>query len=459
MSNNNIQNSNYNWEAYVDNWSDGGHDDPTLPNGCKGNHAFAVPGADGSWDGDYLLYPTSDTKGLAIGGWNASQGEWCGSAADPIAPGSNPPGWWKPGQTNGFYFIMNTPDNDTVPYSVNAANPKGVTGAQARATFIQNIAAAAKEYGYSSVIMDYENYGGFNWTGDSKLPVTNPPTPKSFSYPPDSSIYTGFLKDLGTALGPNIPLEMPISPSITNQKFWNLTDLVQNTNIIFQPMCFDYGMGNAPSDPTTPVPVDANADVYDTMQYLEQLVNAGMPLDRMMIGLPAYGLAYNTQPGMTPDQIESGLKAKTLTGTYWRDQPIAQDGLGQMRNTDILNMIGNWETPNSPWTKIQSPGNPNMPVSVTNPLETYYYNSSTGLMIYGFPPETVQNLAGAVKAFQTEHSGQVKGFFEWEAVGDLSGSSSTIAEMMADMDGPLSGNLSYEQNLKQWANSHDLTHS
>ncbi len=254
----------YSYEAYVDNWS-GGNDNPTLPSGSQGNHAFCVPNADGTWDNAYAIPPSSDTQGggLAIGGWNASQGGWPGSAANP--PGGTIPSWWHDGQTNGLYYVMTTPDNSVVPFT------NGLTGAQARQTFITNIVNSAVQYGYSRVIMDYENYGDFLHPGDH--------------YPPDPSLYTGFLKNLETALKPHgIPLEMPISPSSTNQQFYDLQDLINNTSITFQPMCFDYGMGQT-ADGQGNVTVEPNADVQTSLSYLKKLhINSSTTHNDFMIG-------------------------------------------------------------------------------------------------------------------------------------------------------------------------------
>ncbi len=349
------KNTNYDFDVYADNWSywNPKHREqyPNISKNLHGVVAFGVVKSDGSFDDRYPLGPAKDKwtqgappgcDGLAIGGWNNSQAN------------------------AGLNEVLTRQD------------PK------ARITLITNIIKNAKEYGYKRVVIDYENY---------------------IKPPPDKALYTNFLKELKQQLhaqNPPIQLEIAMSPDPANQQFYDLKKLISSGTVDhFQVMCYDYARGQG-----SPVKVDANAGVSDTLQFLENLFQDNPGLEsKAKIGIPLYGLEYDLPVGITPEQVASELKAGTLTGSY--DTGPTQSVI---KDDDISTEIGNnWATPANGW-KLLEDG--------STPPNYFYYNHKQNKIISALPPQAEKNFADMIK----KNFPHVVGFFGWEAQGDFNGS-------------------------------------
>lgn len=353
---------NYSFEDYTDNWSNWQNQFPMLPPGSSGNVSFMVPNNDGTMNTSYPITPganspaQSNCPGLAVGGWTASQ------------PGGS------------LYNILTQP------------NTGGLT--QAQQTLINTILQAAEQNGYKRIIMDYENY-------------SNPP--------PNPSFYTNFLEALGQKLhSAGMSLEMAMSPSPENQRYYNIGDLVSSGSVDdFQVMCYDYAMG-LPS----PVKIAANSGVAQTQSYLKLLLGNGpgqIPPNKATIGVALYGISYTVQSGMTPSEVSAALAGGTLTGAY------TNPNSPQISDDEILQNIGSWTNPNNPWSLVHDG---------TSPPNYFYYNSETGTLYSAFPPASIDDFASMIK---TNYPG-VAGFFTWDADNDRSG------QMMQQLELALIGN-------------------
>ncbi len=355
--------SNYLYQSYVDNWSYGAYQ---LPVGVTGEQAFAVINNDGSFDPNYPVARMQGCTALAVGGWNNSQSK----------PGPDP---WD--QNIGLYKVLTSTDD-------------GV-----RQTLIENLFNAAVQNGYTSVILDYENYD-------------NPP--------PNPDLYTNFLIQLEAKLKTQgITLQIAISPWPENQQFYHLDQLIQQTKIQFQLMCYDYGMGQP-----NPIRVMSNASVWQTRDYLTQNVQNGMPLNRMMVGLPCYGLAYTIDPSLSPEQVQQQLAQGTLNATgYWTGDN--NGGNGQVSNDYMISQwIKDWENPQNGWKLLQDN---------QVPKETYYYHPDLKIVVAATPPQSIKNLATMIKS---NFSG-VRGFFDWEAMEDQKGA--VMSQMQQEMQNSTRG--------------------
>lgn len=423
------------FEIYTDNWAipDGGLPIPKIPTNVNIDYAFGEvamawvwdPNADngrggkgmwvvnqndpsnGSWLANFEYgFPVDPSKiigtltsrmpdALAIGGWNASQ-------PNPLFDPTNPATHYAY-QENDLYQIMTSP------------NP------QVRENFINNIVSTASQYGYKKIIMDYEDYSHGGKEGNN---------------------YTQFLEQLDgklQALSPPVKLEIAISPDVKNQDYYNLKSLIANTNIIFEPMCYDYAAGVSPQI------VAPNAGTGQTLEYLKAMVASGMPADRMKIGFSTYGQAFNLPPGTTLQNVLANMNSAnglSFASNWSGDCPVGtpNGGNGQISNDQIFKLLGGsaqnpWQpSAASGWQAIvyQDPNHPNYPP------EVFYYNPTAGnngapLLISAQTSSDVRGLSTAtgqqvtcpsaidtlVKACDTDPalSGNL-GFFGWDAMED-----------------------------------------
>jgi|GEM_PF-6054251 len=344
-----MTNPNYSFSDYTDNWSNWSNQFPNIPVGVNGDLGFAVPKPDGTFDtGNYPISPGLNSPaqpgstGLAIGGWTASQ------------PGG------------GLYSILKEP-----------LNPDGSLSAHQK-QLIQSILDAAKQNGYTNIVMDYENY-------------ENPPA--------DPAIYTAFLHELGQELhGQGMTLEIAISPNPENQRYYDLDKLAASSDVDhYQVMCYDYALGQG-----NPVTVSANSGVADTKAYLEALQNH-IPLSKMTVGVAFYGVSYKIAPGMSLDDLKKKLHDYSLQGSY------SDPNVPTVSNDAILKDIGDWKNPNAPWSLVDDGA---------SPPNYFYYNGTNGTIYSAVPPQSVDDFSQLIK----ENFAGVAGFFAWDADTDRSGS-------------------------------------
>lgn len=355
----------YSWEDYDNNWGAGG----SSPTGASGDLSFAVVNSDGSFDPTYPIGGTGDS-GLAIGGYNNS----------------------TPGTTNpGLYDVM-----------TQALINGNLTPAQQ--ALLNNIVNAAEQYGYSRVIMDFEDYSD--------------PNPSQ-----TSASYTMFLEQLGNALhAKGIKLEMAISPSITNQTYFNMNTLLSTGCVDnFQVMCYDYEQGSPAST--------GIASVAQTQAYLEQMLSTypGLTQSKLMIGFPLYGASYTLPAGLTPQQVLQALES---------GQGVTFDS-GEVGDNTILSDIGSWTNPTNGWVQI-SDGK--------TPPTYFYYNPATGKLYNTFPPASMQDFANMMKT----NFPNVAGFFAWESSDDTT-DNSMFTQMMNDFLSPTGPSFSQAQSqVETW---------
>lgn len=355
--------SGYKFESYTNNWNWDKSKTAKLAPNVHGNLSFGVVNPDGSFDSRYPIDPNQpwgpffpSCDGLAIGGWNNSQS---------IA-GSDP---WS--ENIGLYKVLSS------------ENPAG------RLQLRANILNAVTQYGYKRVMMDYENYDD-----------------RTAERP---ELYTEFLKDLAKDLEKvGATLEVAISPWERNQRYYNMQDLLEHTNITFQLMCYDYAMGQPGQ-----IGVISNASIAQSEKYITAMQQKGVPLNRIMIGLPAYGLGYRIDR-QDPAIVAEKLKNGTLTAQSY------YDGNGQIPNDDIIKWIGDWERPRNGWVKLENG---------ETSREVFYYNPNTGVIVSAMPPSQIERFAHVMK----EKFPGVAGFFDWEGQTDIQGVvMSKLQESLAD---------------------------
>ncbi len=335
----------YTWDAYQNNWSKQG----ALPSGVQEDLGFATIMADGSFDPRFPLNVGSST-GLAVGGWNNSH----------------------PGPEGGLYEVLKDP-----LWNGNLT--------QTQQTLLDNLVKAAKQNGFQRVTMDFEAY------------KENVP----------KETYTKFMQSLGQQLHaaqPPIQLQMAISPSVENQDYYDLPQLLKDGSVDkLQVMCYDYATDSKVGD---------NADVTQTTKYLNEMLStyegAGLSreeiLHKLDIGVPMYGKSWTIQPGLSIDDIRRQIDSGSLTGApaTGNDQEYGDD--------KIRGQIQDWDNPAQPWQKILA-GTDGQRSS------TYYYNPTTGQILSAFPPQSMNNLAIAIH----DEFPQVAGFFSWQSADDLKG--------------------------------------
>jgi hypothetical protein len=336
----------YQWQDYDNNWSGSGY----PPTGASGDLAFAVVNSDGSFNSDYPIGNTTDA-GLAIGGWNNSQ------------------------QGQGLYQVLTQP-----------LNGGQLTAAQQN--LLNNIADAAQSFGYSRVTMDFEDYFDPNASQVSQS-------------------YTTFLEQLGSklhSLSPPVQLQMAISPSITNQNFFNMNALLSSGAVDkFQVMSYDYEQGGTPAT--------GIASVSQTQQYLQQMLNTYPELNtsKLLIGFPLYGAGYSLPPGLTPAEVMQALSSGS--GVTMQS--------GEVGDNTILQNIGNWQNPTNGFQML---------TNGETPPSYFYYNATTGQLYNTFPPQSMQDFASMIK----NNFPGVGGFFGWESPDDTA-DNSMYTTMMNDI--------------------------
>ncbi len=343
----------YIYQMYIDNWSG---QTPSPPPGASEDYAFAVVNNDGSFDTDQ--YPINVPEGatdmsLAIGGWNNSQ-----STVPP----------WGP---NGFYVL------------VNSINPDDPSPGPLEQTFLENIGETlrANPQAWSSVTLDFENYD--HTLGNRK--------------------YTKLALEVADYLRQNFPgvkLQMAISPSGNNRDYFDIQALAA-AGIRFQVMFYDFALGQDPSNlrvlPNAPVYGPSGEEtIAGDLQGLVQ--RERIPQNQILIGIPGYGVAYNCQPGITPNQIQIAIDTWSLPANSYATPN------GQITDDQILQLIGDWDNPSGGWEHFADRfGN------------VYYYNSSSGEMIAANPPSSFrQQLVPLIRSSYPD----VAGFFQWEEVGN-----------------------------------------
>ncbi|MBS0623001.1 MAG: hypothetical protein JSS62_00080 [Verrucomicrobia bacterium] len=364
------ENSQFNLTQYIDDWQgDWGAKNPVNQQtpGVKGETGFAVVQSDGSFNPQYSISPvqgqawnygaTAGNTALAIGGWTNSQ----------------PP-------SGGLWQVLQPTDPSSPQASLSPA-------AQNLINNICNNVGSNSPQGenYQTVTLDYESFAS---TKPGQIANVN-----------------AFVQELSTRLGqldPPVKLEMAISPLSTNQQYFTLSAVTPYVST-FQVMNYDYAVGNAN--------VADNASVSQTISTLKDLVSEGVPESKISVGVPFYGRQFEVAKGLTQAEVEQQLQSGRLQVTG-SQSPITDD--------DILNTIGDWNAPQSPWINVQDG---------ESPPGQFYYNSDTGTIISAMNPKELESLATAIK----ENFPGVNQAFGYEGYGDQK--AQMVQQMIQDFNG------------------------
>lgn len=338
------------FQVYADNWSFWSLKKyPTIPHGVSGDVAFAVVKPDGTFDSRWPVEPGAH--------WKQGYPDNC----DGLAIG----GWNNSFKDGGLFAVMHGPQ-------------------EARDKLQETILDAIDSQGFLSVTLDYEDY--------------------SHTMTKDTA-YTDFLVSLGEKLhAKGIRLQIAISPDKANEDFYSF-DTLEETGAIdcYHVMCYDYARG------LTPITVQPNASVAQTMEYLEKLSTKVDP-SKISVGVPFYALGYElTTPGMSPEEVLQGINEGNLSASY---KNINGDTI--LDNDKLIEEIGDWNTPTNGYVKlIDDKGN------------YFYYQQSTGTVFSAFPPNAITHLVSNV----TTSFPSIDKYFAWEAASDAKGSMmSTLVE-------------------------------
>ena len=195
---------------------------------------------------------------------------------------------------------------------------------------------------------------------------------------------------------------MTISPNVKNRDYFVIQKLAQ-AGIVFQAMFYDYALGQPGQLMALPnAPVSGPASMETVSGDLATLVTTeGIPQKQIMVGVPAYGVIYNCQPGMSPQAFQAAINTWSLPANSYASSN------GQITNDDILALISDWTQPNASWQEFSDQYN-----------NAYYYNASSGKVIAANTPATFAS--NLVPLIQKSYPG-IKGVFEWEAVGNTVG--------------------------------------